>query len=766
MADSKTEYGKLQAAMAFRVKYRLDAVRPKRRIAMRSFAPHLMNRGGHEVYPNPIDVRALGLKLIQNFDYAEANHNGVAVEEIPPEVRATHGFKDPWTGGVYEGIGPYNDRNCRGHEIYAGVFNADLARSVIFGALSHSHLALVLLCIMVGAKWSVRDKDGNHTFPCDRAGNLDASAVADQDPVLKQILQEGLEFEILSYKIYMEEPTACSLISDALNNAQKIALKQTELSALSALTGAVGLSAVAGEVNFDAIKAGLRTQLETFVDEPEFIEMFDFVVKLGANRNSYLPNFLKFTSKCVSSKFRRLRLQTCTVLNKCKAGPLGKIALAKRSLRSKPGPGGHCPAPESELEKRSEAEFYLLEQILLFFHQDCKAAVAAAVPEEEQTFFFANVDGVAADAFVKTPMGVDPRNLRAYRDALVSATAKYWKQLDDAIKDDKKVSIEECVSARGWKRFKDALAEKEDKEQASAVADITPTAPVLIRYDEARSSASNAPEIRVAVAASTARQPLPWVAWLRTQVAKESSEGGGAEAAAKLALRMLHTQACRKALVDGADGCPAVDVQWDPKDKAKVVVTTKLAEAGSIELMPCVPKYFKLRSDSTHPDRVHIYVFEKTQHDRSRGHDFYVHPEWETPEEAVLPTNATGEHRVWKWKGGESMHPRWAVRRMTQDHLRKHMPGATFNMEERTKLLTIMGIGGASSLTYVVKVPVLTNTVDIQTGVELIFEAIPKPVKAVKAIDWKDDQKTTEAKRQGEERKRKREEPKEQHQEI
>ena len=110
---------------------------------------------------------------------------------------------------------------------------------------------------------------------------------------------------------------------------------------------------LAGKLNFDAIKTELRSTLDDMVDDPDFIHMFDLVAQLGADRNSYLPDFLEFTSKCVSSKFRRLRMQTFAVLTKIKAGPLAKIALAKRSLRSKPT-GKMCPPPESELEKREE----------------------------------------------------------------------------------------------------------------------------------------------------------------------------------------------------------------------------------------------------------------------------------------------------------------------------------------------------------------------------------------------------------------------------
>ena len=350
------------------------------------------------MYPNGSDVRALGLRLISKFDYAEANHNGVAVEEVPADVQAVHGFVDPVTSAKYEGIGRYSHRMCDGAEYLVTCFSADQARAVIAGSLSHSHLLLVLLCILTGAKWDQKDADGNSKFPCSRSGCVDASAVAGSDSVLKAILTEGLDMELLSYKIYLEEPDACTLISNALNYANSVALKTTELSALSSLTGAVGLSAVAGKLNYNTIKENLRATLDVMVDEPEFVEMFDFVVCLGADRNSYLPNFLKFTSKCVSSQFRRIRLQTFAVLNKCKAGPLGKIALAKRSLRSKPGAGGFALPPESDLTTRPESEFKDLEAILHFFHKTCEAAVAAVIPEGERPLFFANVDVAAASA--------------------------------------------------------------------------------------------------------------------------------------------------------------------------------------------------------------------------------------------------------------------------------------------------------------------------------------------------------------------------------
>ena len=96
------EHGLIQKAMAFRVNYRRDQGSPKSKQPLRSMDVHALNRGSPEVYPNGDDVKTLGLQLIKStFDYAEASHNGVAVEEVPAEVRSGGGgrgnaLKDPW----------------------------------------------------------------------------------------------------------------------------------------------------------------------------------------------------------------------------------------------------------------------------------------------------------------------------------------------------------------------------------------------------------------------------------------------------------------------------------------------------------------------------------------------------------------------------------------------------------------------------------------------------------------------------------------------
>ena len=124
--------------------------------------------------------------------------------------------------------------------------------------------------------------------------------------------------EILSLKLYEEEPSACILISQALNRCHQFALITTEVTAVAVLTGAITLkleSAVANEVEFESNRAKVRGELDIFVDEPEFIELFELVLNLGANKATHIPLFLGFASKLIDPKKRQLRLQAFAMVN-------------------------------------------------------------------------------------------------------------------------------------------------------------------------------------------------------------------------------------------------------------------------------------------------------------------------------------------------------------------------------------------------------------------------------------------------------------------
>ena len=94
----------------------------------------------------------------------------------------------------------------------------------MYGTLSHSHLLLVLLAWANGANWNVEDEP-NLCKLWNPDGSFYNAAVAACDADLERILTDGLLIEVLSWKMLVEEPTAASLISQALNTAHNIAIR-------------------------------------------------------------------------------------------------------------------------------------------------------------------------------------------------------------------------------------------------------------------------------------------------------------------------------------------------------------------------------------------------------------------------------------------------------------------------------------------------------------------------------------------------------------
>ena len=329
--------GSIREAMAFRVKYRVMFFgQAKKPLRIHELGVHPANRGG--LYPNEERCKELCDKILKwGTDPEEANHNGIVVEDFPSAERP----KD------YEDFLSYNKRQCALKPFLKTCF-ADSGYCG-FGTLSHSHLLIVLRCWLSKANWNLEKGEFLTNF-VDKQGRLDLSAVAEKDPAFEKLASEGLTMEVLSWKMMKEEPTAATLISNALNKGQEAALRSSELTALAVLTGEVTRAMeghLAKHVDYMTIKTKIRHQLDTYVDEPEFIEVFQTVVELGANINTFIAEILEFGSKFVNSKTRQLRMAAFTAINRLPEDcPRIKVALIKRAYRKNPQ-YGFCPSPES-----------------------------------------------------------------------------------------------------------------------------------------------------------------------------------------------------------------------------------------------------------------------------------------------------------------------------------------------------------------------------------------------------------------------------------
>ena len=250
-------HGLIRESMALRVMYRVLAAggKIKHVLPLLLLCVNPQNRAG--VYPQPDRVQNLGISIHEDGeDDSEANHNGVCVEEVPADKREKK----------HVTMLEHNVKKVAGTCLQV-CFEQSRA---IYGTLSHSHLLLILLSWLNGAEWpnvpleAHSSKRVDWRTRTDRAGKLTLQNI-DKDTALAKLGKNGLEMEILSWKMEKERPGSSSKISQALNKAQSHALKTTELSALAVLTGAITTrleTAVADEVTFQSVKDIVRHELD------------------------------------------------------------------------------------------------------------------------------------------------------------------------------------------------------------------------------------------------------------------------------------------------------------------------------------------------------------------------------------------------------------------------------------------------------------------------------------------------------------------------
>ena len=72
------------------------------------------------------------------------------------------------------------------------------------------------------------------------------------------------------------------------------------MTALAVLNGTVGMelqSRLAKEVAFETVKEKVRHELDLWVDDADFIELFEFAINLGATKNTFVGCLCEWASK-------------------------------------------------------------------------------------------------------------------------------------------------------------------------------------------------------------------------------------------------------------------------------------------------------------------------------------------------------------------------------------------------------------------------------------------------------------------------------------
>jgi len=238
--------------------------------------------------------------LDAGFDAEESDSGGIVVEARPGS-RAVHDF---------------NREACDADPFHATVVTGCIA----YGSLSHSRLHQVLRNIRGGGYCIVPEVS--------ESGKYSLAKLRSVDPPFARAAETGLLWEILSSAIEDEEPDGCAIIQAAMNAKKSMFLMRHEMQALAALVHYTAASAVAERaLSLDAVRQKLIATCPEFAGDPNFLELYRFVIDLGSGAASFLPDLRSFHELFVDPKVRRIRLIDFAAVNQFPAEmPYLKVA--------------------------------------------------------------------------------------------------------------------------------------------------------------------------------------------------------------------------------------------------------------------------------------------------------------------------------------------------------------------------------------------------------------------------------------------------------
>lgn len=754
-----------------------------------SLGVHPQNRNG--LYCSGACVKRLAIDVLcGGFSKDEVNRDGVAIEEVPLDKAAT-------LPSSYESLRKYNQTKSSEDTLLFECFKTH--DNLAAGCLTHNHIMLFTRAVLVGAKWDVAPISSIDLAMCDAKGCLSHHAITSHPngKELGDLLLEGMNVQLLSWKIIEEEPMAAGIISAAANRGQALALRTTEVQALKVLQGEIMFEVganVSQKVMYAAVAKRCRVTLAETVDDPYFEDLFSLLLSLGAGANSYADDFFSFCEKFVDPKLRRVEFSTFAMVNSIHdCAPLTKVAVLKRAYRKKPV-HGVCPPPEGALKKVMWPMMENLERLLHYFHVTCKSRIDDTLAPQSRFMLLCNVDTESVDAFVRTKPWSSSTRHAAIRQALLDATQNYAQELHldtDPIADTQCEWIRWAQSSN--KRSGEVIELEHNRQQKHAK---------ILRFDHdtGHKIADNTPI--VAVAEDPCDEVFHWKEWH-----VRNPDLGQNDAMFHIVAAALAHLYKKFKIVD-----MPIDVVLKKGDRFKVVATADI-DTGKLCLPPCVPRKGKVTKSADHPDGVcvmisdispnfaelaspnitgsaagsggaevadaqegetggvavaeaqvattvdgagqsvdsasraeNIAVAKENESHRtcptpsSGGVAFFILPEWKAPERVY---EKGGSHL--NWKNDETMNPFWAVRRISPEAgtLDTQVTNCELKWFPTSSVLISPILDTVLNSTTKMWIPYMCNTKPIKAGDELLMlktvKAAPKkgPVQKAPTPCWK-----------------------------
>ena len=698
----------------------------------------------------------------------------VAVEEMP--------LHEAHARGIDKTGSQYNREASSKDELLQACFQEPHG-NVQYNLLSHNHMALVILAFIGKAKWELQSIElpkMNRTISfCDDHGRLSLTAVAAtvNGKELLEVINEGVDCEVLSWKMEAEEPTAASVTSAALNKYSDLAMRTTEWSALYTLKG--GIIAASGtlglRVAFASVVERTHMELDSAADDPDLDQLFDFMISIGVGHNAFFDDLANFQQVFINSKLRQLRFAAFGVVNKLPAQcPRVKIAIIKRAYWKKPADPRNCCCnnPAQAWAAVAAPILQRAEDLLLYVHESNEISQQIE-PENEKKdshkriSFYAKVDIDVVSALMSTAIAYKSKpTIEEVQKAMLKAASKHMQDI--------KYSSDEPPPAPPpfirWFKAKDLLDQTAVAATSGAATSGETEAKVaVLQFDENTGELLNE-QVTFEQKGVGKKAPIevPCKNWYTEHL--DVGQTIADKAAIVTMLESLHrgwdVSTVEVQMMNAGANMPA---KWGGKI---YLVAGANMPAKSLLLPACVPRGCKVHDvQNEHPMavRVSVALSDSTSDTAKADHgapanvarrvEYHLLPEFKAPTAvAANPGEGQDEQRlIYSKDDSESMHPFWAVRRISDAALQAERQAVLaeirstgpsrnvpeFNCEIVTKVHPTMCIAsiGAQSVTSTrfISVPFITNVKDVVQGEELICELVarPKPKKVAK-INWRD----------------------------
>ena len=659
---------------------------------------HPKNRGGAKL--SGLHVIALMRELLEKgFDKEEADCGGIVVE----------------SGGTSM-VMDYNVEACAEDPLLIACVDG---KRLEYGTLAHSHLNQVLKNLLGGCVLPEECKSDLKQL-LGPSGSIDLSFLKEHDADFEHYVRVGLQFEVLSAQMEIEEPKAADIIQAAANHKNAIALIPHEMEAIKLMSKYCSTSArTGGQVCFESLKKQLAQSMPAVAYDPDFVYIFKMVIEASADDGPHINFLCDFFSQHIDPSKRRMRLSAFSVVTEVLpvSAPHMRIAAVVAAYCTPYTTNTYCKGPDKNLWAnilKTRKDDFGTGQTLLFYFSETKKGILQELSPFKRVKFLGNL----------------------YNDlALVFCDKANKDRLQEEIK---KVGM---TYAKIFHKMTNHSCEDMPKElivsAASAVADQTKqtgheACPVILQFDE---SGQIVNDHLVQVLGAKKDDSICWKAW---QDDKELLKCRTQDAVLSLVHHVCNDLWLRNS--------PSIELKFtkalskDGKETNSWILAadTDIA-ASTLVLVPYVGGATSVTvKKSLAPDAVMVVVKQD-----GGTEVVWIQPSICYLTDGVLKLKERNLHTI-------SRSPFWACRRHHDvDKYNCELHSLQHNIVNCAQWNGICDTTEPVASTSVVTVPVIINTKDIKKGSEIIVKCDPPPPPKAKAVPgprtWQADVKKATA---------------------